>query len=156
MNEKKLIEYIDQRKIVLSVCLKDRGSKLQLLNISNHEVSISPKRALLISVSTITISRPREELLKKLKEIEKRRIDYMISVPIKDLWELTYKDSSSLTYNELTKLSFGDNITDDHISALVRALFADKAYFKMKDNCFIPNSPEKIEQIKNAREAAEL
>ena len=156
MAEGKIIEYIDQRKIVLSVCLKDRGSKLQLLTPSNHEVSISPKRALLISSTTLDISGLREELLNKLKMAEKKRTDYMAKVPVQDLWELTHEENETFTYKYLAQLSFGDNVTDDHISALVRALFADKVYFKMKDDYFIPNSPDKVEQIRKATEAAEL
>ena len=156
MTEGKLIEYIDKRQIVLSVCLKDKGSKLQLLNISSHEVSISPKRALLISSAVLNLSLSKVELLKKLKEIEKRRTDYMIKVPVQDLWELTYEEDARVTYEDLAKLSFGSSITDDHISALVRALFVDKIYFKMKDDWFVPNSPEKIEQIRKNKEATEL
>ncbi len=156
MAEGKIIEYIDQRKIILSVCLKDRGSKLQLLTPSNHEVSISPKRALLISSTTLDISGLREELLNELKIAEKRRTDYMAKVPVQDLWGLTHEENETFTYKYLAQLSFGDNVTDDHISALVRALFADKVYFKMKDDHFIPNSPDKVEQIRKAREAAEL
>jgi len=156
MAEGKIIEYIDQRKIILSVCLKDRGSKLQLLTLSNHEVSISPKRALLISSTTLDISRPRGELLKELKAVEQRRTDYMKKVSAQDLWELTHDENKTFTYKYLTQLSFGENVTDDHISALVRALFADRVYFKMKDDYFIPHSPDKVEQIKKAREAAEL
>ena len=156
MTEGKIIEYIDQRKIALSVCLKDRGSKLQLLTPSNHEVSISPKRALLISSTTLDISGLREELLNELKMVEKRRTDYMARVSVQDLWELTHEEDETFTYKYLAELSFGNNVTDDHISALVRALFADKVYFKMKDDHFIPNSPDKVEQIRKAREAAEL
>jgi len=156
MAEGNIIEYIDQRKIALSVCLKDRGSKLQLLTPSNHEVSISPKRALLISSTTLDISGLREELLNKLKMAEKRRTDYMAKVLVQDLWELTHEENETFTYKYLAQLSFGDNVNDDHISALVRALFADKVYFKMKDDYFIPNSPDKVEQIRKAREAAEL
>ncbi len=156
MAEGKIIEYIDKREIVLSICLKDRGSKLQLLTLSNHEVSISPKRALLISSTTLNISKLREELINELKVAEKRRIDYMAKVSVQDLWELTHEENETFTYKYLAQLSFGDNVTDDHISALVRALFADKVYFKMKDDYFIPNSPDKVEQIRKAREAAEL
>ena len=156
MAEGKIIEYIDKREIVLSVCLKDRGSKLQLLTLSNHEVSISPKRALLISSTTLDISKLREKLINELKVVEKRRIDYIAKVSVQDLWELTHEVNETFTYKYLAQLSFGDNVTDDHISALVRALFADKIYFKMKDDYFIPNSPDKVEQIRKAREAAEL
>ena len=156
MSEGKITEYIDQKKVILSVCLKDRGSKLQLLTQSNHEVSISPKRALLISSTALDISRSREELLMELREIEKRRTDYMEQVSVHDLWELTYQEDEVFTYKYLAQLVFGESVTDDHISALVRALFADKIYFKMKDDYFIPNGPEKVEQIKSAREAADL
>jgi len=156
MAEGKIIEYIDQRKIVLSVCLKDKGSKLQLLTISNHEVSISPKRALLISSAILNTSRPKGELLKELKVIEKKRTDYMTQTSVQDLWELTHEENRAFTYRYLAQLSFGRDITDDHISALVRALFAEGAYFKIKDGSFIPNSPDKVEQIIKAREAAEL
>jgi len=156
MAEGKIIEYIDQRKIVLSVCLKDKGNKLQLLTISNHEVSISPKRALLISSAILNTSRSKGELLQELKVIEKIRTDYMAQASVQDLWELTHEENRAFTYKYLAQLSFGRDITDDHISALVRALFADGAYFKIKDGSFIPNSPDKVEQIIKAREAAEL
>ena len=156
MSEGKITEYIDQKKVILSVCLKDRGSKLQLLTQSNHEVSISPKRALFISSTALDISRSREELLMELKEIEKRRAHYMEQVSVHDLWELTYEEDQVFTYQYLAQLVFGKSVTDDHVSALVRALFADKIYFKMKDDYFVPHSPEKVEQIKSAREASEL
>jgi exoribonuclease-2 len=156
MFEGNIIEYIDQREITLSVCLKDRGSKVQLLTLSNHEVSISPRRALFISSPTLDISKSREELLKELKIVENRRVAYMKRVAVQDLWELTRQENETFTYRYLAQLSFGNNVTDDHISALVRALFADRVYFKMKDDYFIPNSPEKVEQIRKTREAAEL
>jgi exoribonuclease-2 len=156
MAEGKIIEYIDQRKIVLSVCLKDKGNKLQLLTISNHEVSISPKRALLISSTTLNTSHSKGELLKELKVIEKTRTNYMTLTSVQDLWELTHEENRAFTYKYLAQLSFGSEITDNHISALVRALFADGTYFKIKDGFFIPNSPEKVEQITKVREAAEL
>lgn len=156
MTEGKIVEYIDQREIVLSVCLKDRVSKLQLLTLSNHEVSISPKRALFISSTKLDIFRPRGELLKELKAVEKRRLDYMAKVSVQDLWELTHEEKGTFAYKYLAQLSFGNDVTDDHTSALVRALFADRVFFKMKDDYFIPNSPDKVDKMKKAREAAEL
>ena len=151
----KIIEYIDQRKIVLSVCVKDRGNKLQLLTISNHEVSISPKRYLLMSSATLNTAMSRGELLNELKTIEKIRTDYAAKISVQDLWELTYEENKTFSYAYLAQLSFGRNINDDHVSALVRALFADGIYFKIKNDSFVPNTPEKVEQIIKTREAAE-
>ena len=156
MTEGKITEYIEQRKIVLSVCMKDRGSRLQLLTLSNHEVSISPKRALLILSASLDISKPRGDLLKELKDVDEARSDYMKTVSVKDLWELVHEEKETFTYEYLAQLTFGKNVTDDHISALVRALFADKVFFKMRDDYFIPNSANTVEQIRKAREIAEL
>jgi len=43
-------------------------------------------------------------------------------------------------------------ITDEHISAMVRALFEDKLYFRMKDGRFLPNSEARVEQIISQKE----
>jgi exoribonuclease-2 len=156
MPQGRVVEFIDQREIVLSVCLKDRGDKLQLLTSSNHEVSIAPKRTLLISSTTLNISRPRDALIRDLKTVETRRIALMAKVSVRDLWELIREDNEAFSYEYLAQLSFGADVTDDHISALVRAVFADRLYFKMKQGSFVPNSPDKVEQIGKAREAAEI
>jgi exoribonuclease-2 len=156
MTEGKIIEYIDQRKIVTSVCLKDRVSKLQLLTSLNHEASISPKRALLVSSTSLAATRPREELVRELKAIEKKRLELMERVSVHELWELTHDENEVFSFADLAGLAFGNHVTDDHISALVRTLFADRVYFKLKDNYFVPNSPNKVEQIAKAIEVAEL
>lgn len=153
MDEGKIIEYIDQRSIILSCCIKDKVNKWQLLTISNHEVSIPPKRALLVSTLSMNTSKPREELINNLITIDKKRSEFASQVAVEELWELTYDEKETFPFSYLAQLSFGKNITDDHISAILRALFAEGTYFKLKDKFFVPNSPEKVDQIKKAREA---
>ena len=51
---------------------------------------------------------------------------------------------------------FGEIVTDDHISALVRALFEDHLYFRLKDGRFLPNSAKKINSIIEQREEEAL
>jgi len=155
MSEGKIIEYIDQRKIITAVCLKDKASKLQLVTSSNHEASISPKRALLVSSISLPLTSSREELVRELKAIEKKRLELMEKLSVHELWELTHEEHEAFSFAGLAELAFSTQITDDHLSALVRALFADKVYFKLKDNCFIPHSPEKVEELTKAIEAAE-
>jgi exoribonuclease II len=155
MSEGKIVEYIDQRKIVLAVCLKDKTNKLQLLTSSNHEASIPPKRALLVSTVSLPLTSSREEIVGELRAVEQKRLELMKTISVHDLWELTYDEKEAFTFADLAALAFGNHITDDHISALMRALFADRIYFKLKDNRFVPNSPEKAEQAIHAIEAAE-
>ena len=152
MNLGKIIEYIDEGKFVCTLCLQDKGTRLHLLTPLNREVNISPKRAILFSKSIIDSGGSRETLLNRLKEIEALRKRLKREVHVKDLWELVRDGQESFEYSDLAQLCFGEKITDDHISALVRALFDDRLYFKMKEGRFLPHSEEMVEQIIKQRE----
>ena len=155
MNQGKIVEYIDQGRFVCTLCLQDKGNKLHLLTASNREVNLSPKRAVLISEPTINTKRPRMALLERLKQTEEIRKKLKSQVNVKELWELIYDEKQHFGHRYLAQLVFGDEITDDHLSAMVRALFEDRLYFKMKDGHFQPNSEERVERIiKERREKA--
>jgi exoribonuclease-2 len=144
MNLGKIVEYIDHGDFIIALCLQDDGTRLHLLTPTNREMNLSPKRAILISNSSINIQSPREELLRRLKKTEEGRNRLKEQVQVQELWELVKDDAESFDHAYLAQLCFGEQITDDHISGLVRALFEDKLYFKMKDERFLPNSEEKI------------
>jgi len=152
MSQGKIIEYIDHGKFVCSICIQDKGTSLHLLTASNREVKLSPKRTVLISESNINISKPREELLARLRQAEDMRINLMGQIDIEELWELTRDEKEHFDNRYLAQLAFGRDITDDHLSALVRVLFEDKLHFKMKDGRFLANSEEKVEQILRQKE----
>ena len=156
MTQSKIIEYIDQGNFICTLCLQDKGNRLHLLTLLNREVNLSPKRALLTSNVSIDPLSPREVLLNKLRQIENLRNDLQEKVLIEDLWELVRDENESFDYKDLAQLCFNGEITDDHISALVRAMFEDKLYFKMKDGRIHPNSREKVDQILRQREEEAL
>ncbi|MBN1906609.1 MAG: RNB domain-containing ribonuclease [Deltaproteobacteria bacterium] len=144
MSEGKIIEYIDQGRLVCALCIQDKGQRLHLLTLSNRLVNLSEKRATHISVSRIPTERPREELIHRLREIDTARESLKAEINIKELWELIKDENESFDYKYLAQLCFGDDVTDDHVAALVRALFEDQLFFKMKDGHFLPNPEEKI------------
>jgi exoribonuclease-2 len=152
MNEGRIIEYIDQGKFVCTLCLQDKGNRLHLLTPSNRQINLSPKRAILISGSTIDTSKPREELIEKLKETEETRNRLRGQIDVRELWELTKDENEVFDNKYLAHLAFGVSISDDHLSALVRALFENRLHFKMKDGRFRPNSEERVQQIKKQKE----
>jgi len=156
MNQGKILEYIDQGRFVCTICLQDKGNRLHLLTPSNREVNLSPKRAILVSGTTIDIERPREELLERLKETEEIRKRLKGQIDAIELWELISEEKESFHHKYLAQLVFGEIVTDDHISALVRALFEDHLYFRLKDGRFLPNSAEKINSIIEQREEEAL
>jgi exoribonuclease-2 len=156
MNQGKIIEYIEHDKFHCTLCLQDKGNKLHLLTPSNKEVNLSAKRALLISQSAVDTQKPREELLEKLKQIEESRDDLKKGVDVKELSELVRDEEESFDNRYLAQLVFGEYVTDDHISALVRALFEDRLYFRMRDGRFIANTSERIEKTIKNREIEAL
>jgi len=147
MGHGKIIEFIDQGKIHCTLCIQDKGNKYHLLTPLNQQLNISPKRALLISNSSIDPQGNREEILIRLKQVDTLRDKLKKEICVKDLWELIHDEKESFDYKYLAQLCFGEDITDDHVSAVARALFDDNLYFKMKDGQFLPCTEEKIEQI---------
>jgi exoribonuclease-2 len=156
MTQGKIIEYIDHGKFVCTICLQDKGNSLRLLTPSNREVKLPPKRAILISQKNINTEKPREELVETLRQTEQLRIRLMEGINIKELWELVRDENEHFDNKYLAHLVFGQDITDDHLSAVVRALFGDHLHFKMKDGRFLANSEEKVEQILKQREEEAL
>ena len=156
MNQGKYIEYIDQGRFVCTICLQDKGSRLHLLTPSNREVNLSPKRAILVSGTAVDIERPREELLERLKDTVEIRKRLKGQIDAAELWELINEEKESFHHKYLAQLVFGESVTDDHISALVRALFEDHLYFRLKEGRFLPNSVKKINSIIEQREEEAL
>jgi exoribonuclease-2 len=152
MHEGRIVEYIEEGTVISSVCLHDDGSRLHLLTPSNREMNLSPKRALLISGGPMSLLSPREEILSRLKSAEDRRIRLQGEVQVKELWELVREEKEVFDSKSLAELCFGEKVGDDHVSALIRALFHDKLYFKMKDGAFHPHPEERVEQILRERE----
>jgi exoribonuclease-2 len=144
MNQGKIVEYIDHGDFIIALCLQDDGTRLHLLTPTNREMNLSPKRAIRISKASFNVQGPREEILRKLKKAEEERNRLKEQVQVQELWELVKDDAESYDHAYLAQLCFGEQITEDQISGLVRALFEDKLYFKMKDERFVPNSEEKI------------
>lgn len=154
MHEGKIVEYIEEGNVISSLCLHDDGTRLHLLTPSNREMNLPPKRALLISGGPISLLSPRDEILSRLKMAEERRTLLQREVQVRDLWELVRDEEEIFDSRTLAELCFGEKASDDHVSALIRALFQDKLYFKMKDGSFLPNTEERVEQILKEREEA--
>jgi exoribonuclease-2 len=155
MNQGKIVEYIEAGNIVTAVCLLEDGNKLHLLTPTNREVNLSPKRALFISDPALNTHAGRDDLLSRLKTIIERRSLLREQVQVKDIWELVRDEHEVFDFKYLAQLCFGEGVTDDHISALVRAVFEDKLYFKLKDGAFLPNSETRIELVLREKEEAE-
>jgi len=155
MNQGKIVEFIEQGKLVSTLCLHDSVNKLHLMTANNRELNVSPKRVLLISSSGIDPLKPREEQLEWLTKAESLREELKARVRVRELWELVRDEKERFSHRYLAQLVFGESVSDDHQSAVIRALFENHTYFKLKDGYFLPNSETRVEQIKREKEAEE-
>ncbi|MDQ1335500.1 MAG: exoribonuclease [Thermodesulfobacteriota bacterium] len=153
MTQGKVVEYIDEGRFVSAICLQDKGGRLHLLTPSNREVNLSPKRTILISEPTLDVSLPRDDLLERLKQIEETRVRLKEQIDVEGLWELVRDEDETFDHAYLAQLVFGERVTGNHSSAVIRALFENHLYFKMRNGQFLPNSQEKVEQM--VRQASE-
>jgi len=108
----KFVEYIDQGDFICTICLQDRGTKLHLLTLSNREVNLPPKRALLVSGASLDTERSREELLDRLRKTEDNRERLKGQVNVRELWELIKDEKEQFDYRYLAQLAFGRDVTD--------------------------------------------
>ena len=129
---------------------------MHLLTASNREINLSPKRAIAVSETGVDISKPREDLIAKLCEIEDVRGSLKQKIDVEEIWELVQDDEETYDHKYLAELVFGDEAGDNHASAVLRAIFEDRLFFKMKNGQFTPNSEERVDQIRREKEEEEI
>jgi len=157
MGSGNVIEYIDQQKILCAVVLEVKNQRLRLLTENNREVNLSANRLSHKCKTQIDLSAGRNRMVKSLKEIADRRKELINYVDIKGLWEVLNTEQEWIDLATMTEFCFPDNPSCDHESAVIRAFFKNKLYFKFNPDGFFPNSEEQVTRItarekENARE----
>jgi len=154
MKSGSVVEYIDRQKIVCAVVLEVKKHKLRVVTEANREVSLSEKRLSHQCDFCLDLSMGRDKLVRSLKEIADRRNALVDQINVKQLWEILEAEKEWIDLDTMTEFCFPDNPIFDNQSAVVRAFFQDKLYFKFSQNRFFPNSKEKVKLIaKQAKEA---
>jgi len=155
MEPGKIVEYIDRQKIICAVVLEVKKQRLRLLDQTNREVNLSASRLSHKSKMRLDLSLGRDKLVDALKEIVNRRNALTDAIDIKGLWEALNSEQEWIDLATMTEFCFPDNPTGDHESAVVRAFFKNRVYFKFNHDRFFPNTPDRVEQIvAQDREAA--
>lgn len=155
MKSGNIVEYIDRQKIMCAVVLEIKNQRLRLLTESNREVNLSANRLVHTCKSRIDLSMGRSKTVVTLKEIVARRIALINHVDIKELWEVLNTEQEWIDLRTMTEFCFPDSPSDDHESAVVRAFFRDRLYFKFQRDRFFPNTQDQVERkIAHEREIA--
>ncbi|MDM8552104.1 RNB domain-containing ribonuclease [Desulfobacterales bacterium HSG2] len=149
-----VVEYIDRQKIICAVVLEVKKQKLRLLSENNREVKLSEGRLSHKSKTRLDPSMGRDRLIEAMKDIVTRRRELTDQVDIRELWEILNTEQEWIDLVTMTDFCFPEKPSGDHESAVIRAFFDDKRYFKFNSDRFFPNSESRIEQLE--RQAREI
>lgn len=142
-----VIDFYDGRRIGCGVVLEVNDRRLRLLTEQGKEASISSNRVLTSgSIPSFPASGSRDEQVNALREIFNRREHIKESIDLAELWEVVGSETRKIETQDLSELLFGRNQDLDHLSALLRAVFEDRIYFKIRPDGIEVPTQERIEQ----------
>ena len=142
-----MVEFIDRQKILCAVILEIKKLRLRLLTEANREVKLSANRLSHKCNSHLDLSLSREKLVEALKQIASRRKALIKHIDIKELWEILNSEQEWIDLETMTEFCFPENPTGDHESAVVRAFFNNRLYFKFNGDRFFPYTEEQVDQF---------
>ncbi len=155
MESGNVVEYIDQQKIICAVVLEVKKQRVRLLTENNREVNLSAGRLSHTCNMRLEPSIGRAKMVDTLKAISNRRTELINQIDIKGLWEVLCTEQEWIDLTTMTEFCFPDNPDFDHESAVIRAFFRDRLYFKFSHDRFFPNSEELVERkVAQEKEAA--
>ncbi len=155
MESGNIVEYIDRQKIMCAVVLEVKNQRVRLLTESNREVNLSAGRLSHTYKTRLDLSMGRNKMVDTLKKIVGRRNALIHRVDIKELWEVLNTEQEWIDLRTMTEFCFPDTPNDDHESAVVRAFFKNRLYFRFHHDRFFPNTQEQVERkIAHEREIA--
>jgi exoribonuclease-2 len=149
-----VVEYIDQKKILCAVVLDIKKKRLRLLNEVNREINLSAGRISHTSSTRLDLTSGRTNVVDNLRTIARRRSSLIKAIDIEELWDVLNEEQEWIDLGTMTSFCFPDNPTSDEESAVVRAFFDDRFYFKFSQDRFFPNTLAQVE-VKIARQKEE-
>jgi len=155
MESGSIVEYIDRQKIMCAVVLEVKNQRLRLLTENNREVNLSHRRLLRKDKTCLDPTLNRDQMVDALKQVVQTRQELIKNIDIKDLWEVLNSEQNWIDLATMTEFCFPDSPSGDHESAVIRALFNDRLYFKFNLDGFFPNSEKRVEQLAAQRKAEE-
>jgi exoribonuclease-2 len=152
MESGSIVEFIDRQKIMCAVILEVKNSRLRLLTENNREINLAASRLLHKDKVRLDLSMGRDKMVDALKGVAGKRKELLDQVDIKDLWEVLNAEQVWIDLVTMTEFCFPDNPGGDHESAVLRAFFDDRLYFKFNLDRFFPHSEAQVERLMSQRQ----
>ncbi|MCF8112060.1 MAG: RNB domain-containing ribonuclease [Desulfobacteraceae bacterium] len=148
-----IVEYIDQQKIICAALLEEKDGRLRLLNENNREVNQKESRLSHVSRLRVKLAQGRDKAVENLKETAEKRQALSRHIDIKEIWEAVHTLGEWIDLETMTSFCFSGEPDSDCESAVIRAFFENRIYFKFSHDWFYPHSEEVVESNIARREA---
>jgi len=155
MESGSIVEYIDRQKIMCAVVLEVKNQRLRLLTENNREVNLSPKRLLHKDKIRLDLTQGRDQMVHTLKQVVQKRQQLIKDIDIRVLWEVLNSEQNWIDLATMTEFCFPESASGDHESAVMRAIFNDRLYFKFNPEGFFPNSEKQVDRLAAQRQQEE-
>ena len=152
MDPGQVVEFIEDNKFILAVCLQNKGDRIHALTQEGREANLNPSRLIHVSPDLLSLSQPRSALLDGLQKQGTRRDELKKSIDLEELWSLVQDEEELFEVTFLADLIFGNHTASDHEAALLRAILENRVYFKYSDGRISARDPEKVEHLLARRE----
>lgn len=144
----KIVEYVEQGRFYCAVVLSEQGKRLRVINQNGREMNLPVARVVHQGNQSFPTSLTREETMRMLQEVSGTRQHGAESIDLEEIWELAVEEQqTAFTPLFLTELCFAEAVGDDQVASFLRAVFANRFFFKFKDSRINVHSREVVEQL---------
>ncbi len=123
------------------------NQRLRLLSEHDRELTIAAQRLSHRSEARLACDQGRNRLAGSLRELARRRDALAEAIDIEELWSVLNQDPVWIDLETMTGLCFPGSNDDDHESAVIRAMFRSRRYFKFRMGQFMAHSEAEVEAI---------
>jgi exoribonuclease-2 len=144
-----LVEYIDAGKFHCAYVTDATGSRLRLLGQRGRDLNLPRSRIVLVSQKPHALETGRDQQVATLQKISETRQQLARSINLQEIWEIASTEPvREFSMAFLAELTFGETVSDDQVAAFLRAVVADRFFFKFKNGRITAHSEEQVEQIR--------
>ncbi|MFH1115867.1 MAG: ribonuclease catalytic domain-containing protein [Pseudomonadota bacterium] len=142
-----IVDYYDSRRISCGLVLEVEEKRMRVLSDQGKEAKISISRALTTGRDPgFPFSGSRSKQVDRLKEVCCLRDDIKRTIDLKELWEVVCLETRKIDLEDLTELFFGRAGNPDNAASLLRAIFEDRLYFRLRPDGIEVPPPDRVEQ----------
>ncbi len=148
-----IVDYYDSRRISCGLVLEVEERKLRILNDLGKETRISSNRALAASQDPdFPLNGSKDAQVSRLKAISNERDTIKSRIDLRELWEIVGVETEEISLKDLSDLLFGNQNDADSSASLLRAIFEDKLYFRVRPDKIEVPPPDRVQQALIQRE----